>query len=92
LLTSAAGVPVLHDSQLELWQQQQQQQQQGRLSSWPSGPVYVISCWESHWSQPLHGLWSEYYKSHNRQPYNVELAPWVAKRYKRSRAARQPSS
>jgi hypothetical protein len=47
--------------------------------------VYVITSWEAEWGAPLHGLWSEYYKTTPRQPHNTELAPWVARRYKRTR-------
>jgi hypothetical protein len=28
-------------------------------------------------------MWSEYYRANRRQPDNIDLAPWVLKRYKR---------
>ncbi len=47
---------------------------------------WSVTEWESMLCPELSAMWSDYYKQHSRQPDNVELAPWVAKRYKRSKA------
>jgi hypothetical protein len=48
-------------------------------------PVYQVTSWQAQWVGNLGGMWSEYYKAHERAPDNVELAPWVAQRYKKYR-------
>jgi hypothetical protein len=90
-LHSEHGLPVLHQHQLQAWLEQQQQQQQGLDQQQQQQQVYLISSWEVQWGAPLHGLWSEYYKTHAREPDNTELAPWVAKRYKRFRRQKASS-
>jgi hypothetical protein len=47
--------------------------------------VYQVTSWQAQWVGNLGGMWSEYYKANERAPDNVQLAPWVAQRYKRYR-------
>jgi hypothetical protein len=69
---------VLHAGQAGNPLQQQQQQQH-----------YVVTAWSSTWCEPLHGLWSEWYKHNAREADNTTLAPWVEKRYRRYRLREQ---
>ncbi|WIA44136.1 hypothetical protein OEZ86_010476 [Tetradesmus obliquus] len=86
------GIPLLHRSQLHSMQQQQQQQQQqsGAASFAGKHPAgcssaahYEIASWQPSWCSNLGGMWSEYYKVTAREPDNVQLAPWVLKRYRK---------
>lgn len=79
-MLSLGGVPLLDPGHVDLVQQQ-----------WCS-QVYHITSWMPTWAQPLTGLWSEHYKMHDRDPANVQMAPWVAKRYKRLKQRQAPSS
>jgi hypothetical protein len=58
-------------------------------SSSESGPivdqVFQVCDWKGEWCGNLGGMWSEVYKVTRRDPENVELAPWVLKRYRKYR-------
>jgi hypothetical protein len=84
------GIPVLHRSQLPSFEEQQQKQPPATAAQHAgssSSSCYVLTSWAATWCEPLHGLWSDHYSSTARQPGNTELAPWVAKRYRRYRVS-----
>lgn len=91
------GLPVLHARKLQHSLTDQQQldaaavngssgsrcSSTGSSSSTSGNGLYTITNWQSSWCSNLFGVWSEYYKVTPREPHNTELAPWVAKRYKK---------
>lgn len=76
------GVPVFCESSITAGCSSQQAE-----GSHAPNNHYVISRWESQFCPELDAAWSSYYKHSEREPSNLELAPWVAHRYSRRRKA-----
>jgi hypothetical protein len=45
----------------------------------------AVTSWDAELSLGVCTVWSEHYHTHARDPSNLELAPYVAKRYQRYR-------